>query len=80
VRDHLGEQGLGVGAVIGARRLHERDRARECPPVTVEDLLRVGRHRDSLPDSTRVAASEHERPEARGAFPGIHRTLARWPI
>ena len=38
--EHLGEQRLGLGAVVGARRLDERDRARERAPVAVDDPAR----------------------------------------
>ena len=39
-RQDLGEQRLGLGAVIGAGRLDQRDRARERAPVTVDQLAR----------------------------------------
>ena len=44
VREHLGEQRLGLGAVVGARRLDQRDRARERAPVTVDHLARQLAH------------------------------------
>ena len=38
-REHLGEQRLGLGAVIGSGRLDQRDGARECTTIALEHLL-----------------------------------------
>ena len=37
--EHLGEQRLGLGAVVGAGALDQRDRAGERAPVAVDHLL-----------------------------------------
>ena len=39
VREDLGEQRLGLGAVVGARRFHQRDRTRQRAPITLDHLV-----------------------------------------
>ena len=44
------EQGHGIGAMVGAGRLHERDRPRQCPPVAgAHGAGEVDRFRHRLP-------------------------------
>jgi hypothetical protein len=40
VREHFVEQRFGLGAVVGAGRFDERDRACERPPVAIDHLTR----------------------------------------
>ena len=68
---HLGEQRLGLGAVVGARRLDQRDRARERAPVAVDHLARQLAHASGVRVRDGVRSRREEAARSRRAACGM---------